>query len=266
MLRDKVTQENREVDVLVTARTANYKVAIGIEVVSWSRPAGTPWVERMRAKHDNLEIDKLILVSQSGFTKPAIVKASFYGIETLTVERAIATDWPLLASLESNGVFAVTTLRYDCTFVCAFEDGTKEQIEAPLQSTISYGDQTLTLDEFVRKLVDRAEFRDALYPHIKGAGEHSFSLAYTEPDGLWKIVNNGRSGQVEELRIGLRVLHSKTPVQLASGMYTEVPFVAGISQPETPPLQFVLAKKADGAVSGVLIDREGIRSLSSFQT
>ena len=104
MLRDKVTQEDREVDVLITICAANYSVAIGVEVVSWSRPAGTPWVERMRAKHDNLQIDKLILVSQSGFTRPAIEKARFYGIETLTVERACATDWPLLATLESTGV------------------------------------------------------------------------------------------------------------------------------------------------------------------
>jgi hypothetical protein len=42
MLRDKVTNEEREVDVLVRARAVSYEVSIGIEVVSWGRRAGAP--------------------------------------------------------------------------------------------------------------------------------------------------------------------------------------------------------------------------------
>lgn len=262
MLQDKVTHEDREVDILITAPAANYKVAIGIEVVSWSRPAGTPWIEHMRAKHDNLEIDKLILVSESGFTKPALVKARFYGIETLTVERALATDWSLLALLESTGIFEVTTLKYDCALICAFEDGAKERIVAPLDATFSIGGQAMTLDAFVRELVDQTEFRNALYPHIKDPGEHSFWLAYREPQGLWNINHEGRAGQVQELRVNLRVLRSESPVQIASGKYTDAPFITGISQPGTPTLQFVLVRKVDGTVSGVLVDKDGVRQLS----
>lgn len=262
MLRDQVTQEEREVDVLITTKVANYKIAMGIEVVSAGRPAGTPWVERMRAKHDNLAIDKLILVSKSGFTKPAIEKARFYGIETLTVQQAAETEWPLLAKLESNGVFEVTTLKYDCAVVCLFDDGTKERIEAPLHATFPVGNTTESLDDFVRRLVCQQKFRDALYPHIEGVGEHEFWLSYTEPRGLWRIEHNGRSGQVEELRIGLKVLRRDSPVKMASGRYTNAPFVAGASTPGAPALQFVLVKNSDGSVSGRLVDREGIRTLS----
>lgn len=262
MLKDKVTQEEREIDILITTNAANYRVAIGVEVVSWSRPAGTPWVERMRAKRDNLEIDKLILVSQSGFTRPAIEKARFYNIETLTVESAYATDWSLLAKLESTGVFEVTTLKYDCAVICAFEDGSKEKIEAPLNSTFPVGDRPLTLDEFVRKLVNRPEFRDALHPHIKGAGEHEFWFSYTEPNGLWKIEHNGRAGQVQELRVGLKVLRTESTVSYASGKFQEAPFLAGVSVPASPPLQFVLAKRPDGSVGGYLVDKDGVRKLT----
>ncbi len=91
MLRDKITGEEREVDIVIQSRAGTYDVAIGIEVVGWSRPAGTPWIERMRAKHANLPVDKLILVSESGFAKPAIKKAAFYNIETLQIEEAMAT-------------------------------------------------------------------------------------------------------------------------------------------------------------------------------
>lgn len=263
MLTDKVTKEKREVDVLITTNAANYKVVIGIEVVSWGRPAGTPWVEKMRAKHDNLETDKLILVSESGFTKPALDKARFYDIETLTVEKACATDWPLLASLESTGVFEVTTLKYDCVIACTFDDGTKEQIEVPLNATFPSDGRQLTLDEFVRKLLDQAEFRDALYPHIKGAGEHDFWLAYTNgANGLWRIEHKGRSGQVQELRIGLKVVRSESTVSITGGKFQEAAFFAGISTNGSEPLQFVLTKHLDKAIGGYLVDKEGTRTLS----
>ena len=170
MVRDKVTREGREVDVLITTRAANYNVAMGIEVVAWNRPAGTPWVKKMRAKHDNLEIDKVILISKSGFTKPALAKARFYNSECLTLEAACATDWPIIARLESQGVFKATNLKYDCAIICDFGDGKAEQIEAPLHASFSSAGRNITLDEFVRTIINQPEFRDALYPHIKGAG------------------------------------------------------------------------------------------------
>lgn len=105
MLQDRVTGEQREVDVLVVGTTATYNINLGIEVIAWGRRADTPWVEKMRAKHDNLPIDKLILVSESGFSGPAKLKAQFYGIETLTVDAACEADWPLIAALGMAGVF-----------------------------------------------------------------------------------------------------------------------------------------------------------------
>ena len=68
----------------------------------------------MRAKHANLPVDKLVLVSKCGFTKPAVAKARFYGIETLTIDRALATDWPLVAALGTTGIFEITSIHYDC--------------------------------------------------------------------------------------------------------------------------------------------------------
>ena len=95
MLIDRVSGEQREVDVLVVAIAGGYSVQLGVEVISWARPADTPWVEKMRAKHENLSTDKLILVSEKGFYEPARRKAEFYGIEVLTLEEATEADWPL---------------------------------------------------------------------------------------------------------------------------------------------------------------------------
>jgi hypothetical protein len=261
MLKDKVTGEDREVDVLLSARAATYDVSIGIEVVSWSRPADTPWIEKMRAKHANLDIDRTILVSERGFTGPAVKKAQFYRIETLTIQEALATDWPLLSSLESSGVFELTTIKYTCSAVCQFEDGLVEQLDVPLNTLINVGGKAATLEFMIRTLMNKPEFREALYPHIKGAGEHEFWMSYTQPEKLGELQHGGRTASITELRIGLKVLRRESPVTLATGKYQSTPFLSGAATPEHPPLQFVLAKKPDGKVTGYLADADGLQSL-----
>ncbi len=263
MLRDTVTGEEREVDVLIRTRAANYEVAIGIEVVGLSRPAGTPWVEKMRGKHENLPIDKLILVSETGFSAPAIKKARFYNIETLTIEEALGADWPLLSKLESNGVFELTTINYKCSFVLLFEDGTLDQVDAPLNTEVTAGGATISLEQDVRTLLDQQAFRDALYPHINGAGEHDFWISYTLPAPLDEVSHKGRKAKISELRIGLKVVQRQSPVSLATGKYQLIPFVSGTAKDDAKPLQFVLAKKPDGKVSGYLVDGASIHTLTS---
>ena len=262
MLVDKVTHEEREVDVLIAANAANYMIAIGLEVVDHSRRAGTPWVENMRAKHANLPVDKLVLVSKRGFTKPALVKARFYGIETLTIERALVTDWPLLAALETTGIFEITSLHYDCAAVCRYPDGTREQIVAPLPAPLQVGKHTVTVGQFANTLLNRPEFRDALVPLMKDRSDRSLWLSFTDPSGIWKLDDDGGRTQIDEMRIGLRVLRSETPVEFASGSYQGTPFVAGAAVTSPSPLQFVLARREDGTGRGLLVDGAGLRTLA----
>jgi hypothetical protein len=94
-LRDRVTGQQREVDVLVTGHIAGHPLQIGIECRSRSRKDAVSWVEEMRAKHDDLPTDRLVLVSASGFSRAAAVKARHYGIEIVTPGKPIADDGPL---------------------------------------------------------------------------------------------------------------------------------------------------------------------------
>jgi hypothetical protein len=94
-LRDRVTGQNREVDVLITADLAGQSTHISIECRKRSRKDHVSWVEEMRAKHDDLSTDQLVLVSATGFSKAAAVKARHYGIETFTPGQPVADDGPL---------------------------------------------------------------------------------------------------------------------------------------------------------------------------
>jgi len=263
MLTDRVTGESREVDVLVSAPTATYTVNLGIEVIAWARPADTPWIEKMRAKHENLPTDKLILVSERGFSAPAKKKADFYRIETLTVEEACEADWPLIAALEGSGVFEVTTLNFDIAAICQLADGAIEQLPIPPQASFPGPNGPVTMDTFVRSILERDDVRDVVRANLSGSHEQDFWFSYSDPEGLWKFDIDGKLGQVMELRVGLKVLQSSTPVRFSSGKFRSIPFVSGTSVVETAPLQFVLARNSTGGSSGYLIDATGIQSLSS---
>lgn len=236
MLEDAVTHEQREIDILVTTSTAGYEFRIGIEVVDRSRPMGTPWVESMHAKRSNLPIDKLVLVSRSGFTLPAQRKARFYGIETLTVESALNTDWPLLISLERSGVFQMVSLRFECNAVCIGEDQTLNRIPAPLEGPLKVGEIFLTVGDFARQLLDLPQFQDALFEHVGGCGEQDFWVAYADPKGMWKVERGVVVARISEMWIGLKVTSFQSAVELASGSYRGLPFVSGASLPcRRPP-------------------------------
>jgi predicted Mrr-cat superfamily restriction endonuclease len=71
MLTNRLTGEQREVDVVLRRTTAGYETVIAVEATSRRAPVTAPWVEQMVGKHANLPTDKLVLVSESGFTKQA---------------------------------------------------------------------------------------------------------------------------------------------------------------------------------------------------
>jgi hypothetical protein len=106
---DQVTGQPREVDIVIETKVGTHPFVIGIECVDRNRPMGAPWIEQIHNKHQDLgDIDKTIVVSKSGFTKPALKKAKQRKIEALTLNEARGSNWVLytsrLASLESINV------------------------------------------------------------------------------------------------------------------------------------------------------------------
>jgi hypothetical protein len=100
MLTDLVSGEPGKVDIYAEGTFAGHTVNIGIECRDHQRKQGVRWVEQMRAKHERLPTNLLILVSSSGFTGSAIVQANSYGIKTIAPTHAdsdLAAD--VLASL-----------------------------------------------------------------------------------------------------------------------------------------------------------------------
>ena len=71
LLRNRVTGGEREVDVVIRSRVATHEVVVAVEATAIGRRADAGWVEKMLGKHQELPIDKLVLVSEAGFSKQA---------------------------------------------------------------------------------------------------------------------------------------------------------------------------------------------------
>ena len=68
-LRDKITEEDREFDVLVTITRAHHVLHIAFEVKDWKRKVGSPEVEQFVTKTRDTDIQGKVFVSSSGFSK-----------------------------------------------------------------------------------------------------------------------------------------------------------------------------------------------------
>jgi hypothetical protein len=88
MLTDRVTGTEREVDVCIESSISGHSILISIECTDIQRPADVTWVEKLKAKHERLPTNILVLISHSGFTPEAINVAKIYGFETLALEEA----------------------------------------------------------------------------------------------------------------------------------------------------------------------------------
>lgn len=114
MLPSASTGELREVDVVIHASGGPYPFLIGIEATARKRPADTPWVEQMIAKHNDLPTSKLVLVCEAGFTANARRRAEEAQVVVLAPEELDTADpqqavlaqlvtlWPKFVTLKAE--------------------------------------------------------------------------------------------------------------------------------------------------------------------
>jgi hypothetical protein len=99
---DRRTGQLREVDIVVEAPIAGHVVVIGVECIEHGRPATIEWIDKMKGKHRDTEIDKLVLVSKSGFAATAKASAESLGFQALSLAEAKDTDWTHTVHLQQQ--------------------------------------------------------------------------------------------------------------------------------------------------------------------
>ena len=96
MMRDRLTRSYREVDVVIEGKVGSQPVVVCVECRDHKRVADVGWIDAMKAKHDRLETNVLLLASSAGFTKEATAVGVKYGIELFTLESQDTADLPSL--------------------------------------------------------------------------------------------------------------------------------------------------------------------------
>lgn len=235
MLVDKETGEEREVDVTLTTELAGHKVVLSIEATERKRPADAKWVEAEIAKHRSLPTNKLILVADAGFTKPAKAKvAAQQGKVVALTPEEIKAD-PKRVIVSRLGVVLAKTVKIMSPkkLVVAARAANEEIVVSEVEEGYdvpifdSDGNQTSTVrDESRRRinavaneLPDELEISDQ--PHTRDARcqmtVHGWSYRAEQLDGsttqgTYRIEVRLANGEIE--RAPIEEVHVDTQIQI----------------------------------------------------
>jgi hypothetical protein len=221
LLEDVRTGELREVDVCIEANVGSYPLRVCIECRGQARKPSVEWVEQMHAKHSDLPTDKLVLVSRSGFTGPALEKAAAYGMITLALNEAEQADWAKIAGRFDHLFMDVVKSTFDVQAVVAGDDG-EAQI-APVGRGLTLREilsgSTFTVGAAVDQIVALPEVGRVLVEHMhdKDLATNTFTAEYTFPERVVACDDSGVEQQVTALRIIFDASRTQTSVPMQHG-------------------------------------------------
>lgn len=89
-------EEPREIDVLIESNFGPYNIKVAVEAKDEKRKMDVVRFESIVAKYKSksgIQVNKVVVVSRSGFTKRVAKRAQLEDIELLTLHEALAEDW-----------------------------------------------------------------------------------------------------------------------------------------------------------------------------
>ena len=92
-VRDIHTNRTRQIDISIRLSDGPTHLFVMVEVRDHARPVDVRYIEEINSKKQSVVADAASIVSRSGFTKTALEKAKHLGIQTLTYEEALKSDW-----------------------------------------------------------------------------------------------------------------------------------------------------------------------------
>lgn len=128
MLKDNMTDELVEVDIVVEFTKGAIPIVIGFECTARTKPADRTWANAMVGKHKTLPTDKVVLASKSGFTRGARKFARATDCEIVTLEQAEGVNWTAYFNQLQNLMLAGWNLQpVSCTVGLETHEADKTQ-------------------------------------------------------------------------------------------------------------------------------------------
>ena len=101
-LKDRLTGEDREHDVLLTIRSAHHTLMVSIECRDRSRKITVNDIEGFWAKCQHTGVDQGVVVSPKGFTRTALRKSTQLGLRCLLLAEVPSFNWLLAPGLVAH--------------------------------------------------------------------------------------------------------------------------------------------------------------------
>jgi hypothetical protein len=190
-LVDRITGQKRELDVLVTKGLGHHQHRIAFECRDRKVPIGNPDVEGFKGKIADLDIQKAVMVSSSGFIKKAIEKAGFYGISCLELSDIDKADFLHIGGFQSYELIILHV------YVSLDTDGTGAKPTKDIKIVDSEGDE-ITLE--MLQNTSREVLMSKLQPsacEVERVYDYTFNLNI---DGLGFLDN--LSGKITPITVG----------------------------------------------------------------
>ncbi|MHB1115388.1 restriction endonuclease [Sideroxydans sp.] len=115
-IRGRITDVDRQVDVLVTQMIGQYKMTIALDCKDTKRPIDTKGVEEFAGLVADIGANKGVLVCPSGFTKAALRTAKHHQIELYRPVDTGDHKWKIRASIPALCDFRSASLAFGFKF------------------------------------------------------------------------------------------------------------------------------------------------------
>lgn len=234
MLWDPLSEQDREIDILIEDSSGPYKVIIGIECTAKSRPIGVQTMEQLITKHKNVGIQKTVIVSKSGFAVSAKKYAEKMQIDAISFGQALTQSWPSYLNKAKNLhlVLKSTTIdniEFDVTFL---EDADK--VEFSLKTRVLLEDnESIFISDYVYGLLqnsprtllnDRKRFNDISFENeLKFTEEWKFNPEITLID------ESGIKVSCSKLIAECTLINSTSPKTLTYEEFNGKPIAYGVN-------------------------------------
>ncbi|HEY4215105.1 MAG TPA: hypothetical protein VGM84_26765 [Steroidobacteraceae bacterium] len=185
MLVDRITGRKREVDVCIEGLVGGQPIRVCVECRDHKRVAEVSWVDAMKAKHERVPTNALLLASRKGFTPEAKDAARSYGIETFSLPEMEGQEDKVALQAVRESLFAKTVqFSVEKVVVSVLANGdTPAENVAVMPDNLVYAADGLELGP-IQGLVQRITESRGAYESLlsQGVEEHTFyTLTWETP-------------------------------------------------------------------------------------
>jgi len=254
MLVDRISGQEREVDIVIRTTLAGYDFVLSVECTSCRRPASIEWVEEMHSKHLNLPTKKLVLVSKAGFTGSAYAKARALGIECHSLDSAKMVNWTKYVDRQSRiflaAIDAITAVfPYSPTYR---PEGSYKGIPMETQFLDVQGTPRATAEEIANAFIANDRIFAATIAKMDVTNSDGWEIISPMTPGTRMRLPNGEEHEVRQLKVVFIAKPLLVPLDMARAGFKDAEISYGSSLNDKGEFLVTIIEKEGSTVKSQL--------------